>query len=489
MTEQKKLPLLIQGYGAENVLRLLEPLRQTQSGNLLYKHVAHAVGEMERNQQKIALGYAAVLHNFINAIRKQLPSNSLLYQELKLVQERLQPPITITELAALQTYLKNALQLISEVTGGDEHFWLEALQPLTEITIEQPPAPAQQQEDRENSDSEIKSAISSNANINITDLSLADMPKPEIISEQKVEIGSKPQQQDFEQQQNKLLNNIIDAMQHQARFGLLLEEMLQRLTKAESKSDVDNVRGHAIKEVQSMLSEQGQLVRTLNETHDFANMVRQSGERLSQELKHVRVLSLTDELTELPNRRAFTHRIDEELQRARRYKSSFCVAMLDLDHFKRVNDTYGHIAGDEILRKYANNILSVLRRSDMVARYGGEEFAIIFPNTSIEEAQQALEKVRTRAVKTAVEHNGDIIRAPSFSAGLVLCDSSESSEALISRADEMLYAAKEKGRNRIESGSITDEQSVAIQSEVESNVSSRQETNRSSLSDSLKISD
>ena len=70
-------------------------------------------------QQKIALGYAAVLHNFINALRKQLPHSSLLYQELKLIQQRLQPPITITELEAIQTYLKNALQLISEVTDGD----------------------------------------------------------------------------------------------------------------------------------------------------------------------------------------------------------------------------------------------------------------------------------------------------------------------------------------------------------------------------------
>ena len=463
MTEKKKVPLLIQGYGAENVLRLLEPLRQTQSGNLIYKHVAHAVGEMERNQQKIALGYAAVLHNFINALRKQLPHSSLLYQELKLIQQRLQPPITITELEAIQTYLKNALQLISEVTDGDSHFWLEALHPLTEMTIEQPPAPTPQISDT--SDTENEPDTSSSANINISDLSFANMPKPEIFSEHKPESGNKLQQQDFEQQQNKLLNNIIDAMQHQARFGLLLEEMLQRLNKAENKRDVDNVRGHAIQEVQSMLSEQGQLIRTLNETHDFANMVRQSGQRLSQELKHVRVLSLTDELTELPNRRAFTQRLEEELQRARRYKSSFCVAMLDLDHFKHINDTYGHIAGDEILRKYANNILSILRRSDMVARYGGEEFAIIFPNASIEEAQQALDKLRSRAIKTAIEHNGDIIRAPSFSAGLVLCDSSESSEALINRADEMLYAAKEKGRNRIESESTNDELNVPAKTE------------------------
>jgi len=215
-----------------------------------------------------------------------------------------------------------------------------------------------------------------------------------------------------------------------------------------------------------MLTEQSQLVRTLNETHDFANIVRQSGQRLSQELKHVRVLSLTDELTELPNRRAFIQRLEEELQRARRYKSSFCVAMMDLDHFKRINDTYGHAAGDEILRKYANNILSILRRSDMVARYGGEEFAIIFPNASLEEAEQALDKVRARAVKTQIDFNNDIIHAPGFSAGLVLCDSTEDADALIKRADQMLYAAKEKGRNRIEAENNERKMSFAYKNEV-----------------------
>jgi diguanylate cyclase len=461
MTEKKKLPPMIQGYGAENVLRLLEPLRQTQSGNLLFKHVSHAIGEMERNQQKIALGYAAVLHNFINVVRKQIPRASLLNQELKLIQQRLQPPITITELAAIQAYLKNALRLVNEVTGADEHFWLEAMKPLTEVTAEQ----VSTQEERDSSYAEIETAITSSANINITDLSFADLPKPEILNEKKIETGTKPQQHEFEQQQNKLLNNILDAMQHQARFGLLMEDMLQRLKKAESKRDVDDVRDHAISELQSMLSEQGLLVRTLNETHDFANMVRQSGQRLSQELKHVRVLSLTDELTELPNRRAFMQRLEEELQRARRYKSSFCVAMIDLDHFKRINDTYGHAAGDEILRKYANNILSILRRSDMVARYGGEEFAIIFPNASIEEAQQALEKVRARAVKTVIEFNNDIIRTPGFSAGLVLCDSTEDADSLIKRADAILYSAKERGRNRIVSETNNDELNLAVKKE------------------------
>jgi len=450
MTDKKKLPPLIQGYGAENILRLLKPLKETQTGHLIYRHVAHSVGEMERTHQKICLGYASVLINFITILRKQLPADSLLNLELKLIQQRLHPPITINELSTLQAYLKNTLELVDEVSGHDEQMWLTALQPLTEqFNGNQPVA---QKPDLATLSATYSGSLDSSASIDIRGVKF---PEPEAPAKQPAEtiqtqVQDSSPPQNFEQQQNKLINRIFDAMQQQARFGLLLEEMLDRLKTAESKRDIENVRELAIQELQRMLSEQSYLVRTLNETHDFANMVRQSSQQLSQELKQVRVLSLTDELTELPNRRAFMQRLEEELQRAKRYRSGFCVALLDLDHFKQINDTYGHAAGDEMLRNYANNILSVLRRSDMVARYGGEEFAIIFPYTTLEEARQALEKVKLKALKTVIPHNGGVVRAPGFSAGLVVCKSNEDADTLMDRADRLLYGAKERGRNRIE---------------------------------------
>ena len=449
MTDKKKLPPLIQGYGAENILRLLKPLKESETGHLLYRHVAHSVGEMERTHQKICLGYASVLINFITVLRKQLPSSSLLNLELKLIQQRLHPPITLTELSTLQAYLKNTLELFGEVSSQDEELWLKALQPLTnQFNSNLPIAP---KPDLATLSAAYAGSLESSASIDIRGIKFPDPPPlKQKTDTSKQRVNNQPPSGNFEQQQNKLINRIFDAMQQQARFGLLLEEMLERLKTAESKRDIENVRELAIDELQRMLSEQSYLVRTLNETHDFANMVRQSSQQLSQELKQVRVLSLTDELTELPNRRAFMQRLDEELQRAKRYRSGFCVALMDLDHFKQINDTYGHATGDEMLRNYANNILSVLRRSDMVARYGGEEFAIIFPYTTLEEARQALEKVKLKALKTVIPHNGGVVRAPGFSAGLVVCKSNEDADTLMDRADRLLYSAKERGRNRIE---------------------------------------
>jgi diguanylate cyclase len=123
---------------------------------------------------------------------------------------------------------------------------------------------------------------------------------------------------------------------------------------------------------------------------------------------------------------------------------------MDLDHFKAVNDELGHAAGDEVLRVYSKNILSIFRHHDMVARYGGEEFAVLLPNTDSDGAVRALNKVRRRASETRWQVNGTVSKVPTFSAGVSLYKPGESASAFIERADKALYRAKHLGRNRIE---------------------------------------
>jgi diguanylate cyclase (GGDEF)-like protein len=178
--------------------------------------------------------------------------------------------------------------------------------------------------------------------------------------------------------------------------------------------------------------------------------VQDEGKRLNQELNRVTTLSLTDELTRLPNRRAFTKRLQDEISRTSRYGSSLVLALIDLDHFKSINDNFGHFAGDEILRYYSHNILTAFRQNDLVARYGGEEFAVVFPNTSIEGAYKALLKVLKRANESFMVFEQQNIHLPSFSSGLVIYKSGESLESFVARADDALYSAKNAGRNQIE---------------------------------------
>ena len=163
-------------------------------------------------------------------------------------------------------------------------------------------------------------------------------------------------------------------------------------------------------------------------------------------------LAQTDALTQLLNRRALTERITAEMERALRYDSSMALLMIDLDHFKRVNDSYGHLVGDDVLRDVAALLTKTIRTTDMVARYGGEEFLVLLPETDDAGAAMFAERIRE-----AVESHD--FGGPADQPGLGLTTSVgvatfpaariESVEDLFARADAALYRAKADGRNRV----------------------------------------
>lgn len=157
--------------------------------------------------------------------------------------------------------------------------------------------------------------------------------------------------------------------------------------------------------------------------------------------------TITDYLTQLSNRRHFMAQLEPEVQRARRYNQSLCVTLLDIDHFKRINDEHGHDAGDRALKQFAADLAGCVRVTDFLARFGGEEFALLTPNSSIEETRQMVERFRTRI--TPVRLNGSEIPLR-FSAGIAqLNHEDEEGEDLLKRADVALYRAKREGRDRI----------------------------------------
>lgn len=161
-------------------------------------------------------------------------------------------------------------------------------------------------------------------------------------------------------------------------------------------------------------------------------------------------LSITDGLTSLYNRRYFFENIEREFERAKRYKSDLSIAMLDIDYFKKINDTYGHQAGDIVLKDLAQILTKTLRKTDLIFRYGGEEIIILLPETSLHQALIPLERLRKiiaeRTIKFAdKEFNytisiGIAERTPEI----------RNNDELISQADEALYRAKNSGRNKIE---------------------------------------
>lgn len=161
----------------------------------------------------------------------------------------------------------------------------------------------------------------------------------------------------------------------------------------------------------------------------------------------IAALATTDQLTELLNRRGFDLLANQAIQEARRNPSPLCALLLDLDNFKDLNDSHGHLAGDEVLRGFANKLRDNLRQSDIICRWGGEEFILLLKDTSLEQARLLAEKVRQQTEQGNFSYQGISLHITT-SIGLAELHPDDSLSELLARADGALYRAKQSGRNR-----------------------------------------
>lgn len=181
--------------------------------------------------------------------------------------------------------------------------------------------------------------------------------------------------------------------------------------------------------------------------------------------KHGRLeaLTRTDELTGLNNRRFFMENLRQEYARCQRYQTPMVFAMVDIDHFKKVNDTHGHLAGDKALKTVAQSLQQALRTQDILGRYGGEEFALILPQTAQPGAELGLERCRRRIEEQPVLLDNGVSLNVTISIGAVHYPREDITrlEDLIARADEALYQAKDAGRNRVVTAPAPEPRSAA----------------------------
>jgi diguanylate cyclase (GGDEF)-like protein len=211
---------------------------------------------------------------------------------------------------------------------------------------------------------------------------------------------------------------------------------------------------HEIIKLLTMLAKQYSLV--LENTLLYDRLMKKH-ESLEQANGEIRLLSRKDSLTGCYNRGYLNEHLSHEIKRATRYHHTFSLALCDLDHFKKVNDTYGHLCGDMVLREFVECILSLIRSDmDWLARYGGEEFLLVLPETSFKNANRLAERLRKQISKKAFKWEGQKIPITA-SFGVTGFDKigpgeNFSPDDLIDMADQYLYQAKNKGRNKVVSG-------------------------------------
>jgi diguanylate cyclase len=182
--------------------------------------------------------------------------------------------------------------------------------------------------------------------------------------------------------------------------------------------------------------------------HTIASLQEEVTEH-REKTRRAREMSLRDPLTGCYNRLAYQERASAEEARWRRYQTPLSLLLFDIDRFKTINDTFGHRAGDKVLKTIANLAGSQLREVDFFARYGGEEFVALLPETPLDAARQAAEKVRTAVQEFRFHSHGKRIPL-TLSCGVAQLRDAETVEGALERADQALYRAKDTGRNRCE---------------------------------------
>ena len=428
----------------QKILTLLSGLQRHPAGSLIYEQVRRILLDSQQESHHVEAMYAGLLGVLLDILAESIPGNDPMRMQIRLLQRRLKPPLLAGDLRALRRYADRWAARLKEFAGHDDQAFRNALAPLLgdlglgqhESTDFAPPQHPEATATTPEPDSE--------------------PDEPQGPAERSVDTAYRhhldEKNREVQELQNALSRKIQDTIRQHQQVGVSLEVALTELKRHEDAGDVERAKELIAGIARQLLSGNKELTSKLDSTYHTLEKIADGSRRLSDELSRVRQLSLTDELTGLPNRRAFQRRLEDEIARANRYGYPLTLAAIDLDEFKSVNDTYGHAVGDKILQQYAASILSIFRRLDMVARYGGEEFAVLLPNTDLHGAMRALHKVKARVPEISVQTDNGTLALPTFSAGISAYHPGETSESFVSRADVALYEAKRRGRNRVEAG-------------------------------------
>lgn len=203
--------------------------------------------------------------------------------------------------------------------------------------------------------------------------------------------------------------------------------------------------------IEILLSENAKMRAETSKLNECLADSRAQVRRLRSSLEKSREKEMRDPMTNLANRRFFEIRLSREIAEAQANGAPLCLVLLDIDHFKKVNDTHGHIVGDDVLRYFATILMNNVKGRDLAARYGGEEFALVLPATRIPQARALCSHIMEQLEKSrlVISHGKQPIGRLTASFGIAQFRSGDDSEGLVTRADEKLYEAKNTGRNRI----------------------------------------
>lgn len=243
---------------------------------------------------------------------------------------------------------------------------------------------------------------------------------------------------------DEVMEMITEALGTTSRFGDRLEGATRNLSVAKDRDQIKAV-------VEALVASTREMRDTNKALEQRLSASKQEISSLQKNLEAIRNESLTDPLTTLGNRKFFDRALEDAILQAFERGEPLSLLMLDIDHFKSFNDSYGHLTGDQVLRLVAMSLKQTVKGQDITARYGGEEFAVVLPNTALRQALTVADNIRRAVMSKQLKKKstGEILGRITVSVGVSMLQPGDDLDSLLGRADACLYAAKRHGRNRV----------------------------------------
>lgn len=252
----------------------------------------------------------------------------------------------------------------------------------------------------------------------------------------------------LKQMAGTFISRLVEITETTDDYHQKIETHQQKLSGIEDIDELNSVLKNVLDDTRTIGLTVQRSREAFNESQSKVTVAEEKIQELTSVLEYINEVANEDYLTGTLNRRGMDEALEREFSRADRYNTELCVAMMDIDHFKKLNDTLGHSTGDEALTHFANVIKEVKRTTDVLARYGGEEFIIILPNTAQSDGIKVIERVQRELTKNFFMHSDEHV-VITFSAGVAQRFENEIPDDIIPRADAALYEAKSSGRNRV----------------------------------------
>lgn len=249
---------------------------------------------------------------------------------------------------------------------------------------------------------------------------------------------------------DNILNHVDDAGTHLCITGCPLHKTIEDSIKREASVYLHHKDGHRVPVVVRTfpMSDKGKIIGAIELFSE-----KKSPSELQHDIEELKILAMTDQLTGLSNRRYTENFLSNKLVELESFQAPFAVALVDIDYFKAVNDTYGHGVGDQIIQMTTKSMVNAVRADDLVSRWGGEEFLVVFSSLGSKNLEQVSDRIRMLVESSSLQVDGKTVQV-TVSIGSVIVDKPVPKETIIHMADQLMYQSKQKGRNCISLGRI-----------------------------------